>query len=196
MSPGHSFPILKETLLNRNLLFLVVGAALLREVDQTITVFLGQLQYIRAGMTVRMISAAYILVTISGLAGLFSASLTKKLKPRFFGATLFGICGFSCLILAATENSFVSVWGVLLIRVCFSLLSPLGTELQNKTIITDDRATALSINSLIMDSLAVFTNLVFGKLADLHLSAAICFGGGLCFLGMGLYWRSFGGDAL
>ncbi|MDE5951480.1 MAG: MFS transporter, partial [Acetatifactor sp.] len=88
---------------------------------------------------------------------------------------------------AFTENPVVSVFGVLLIRVCFSLMSPLGTEMQNKAITTIDRATALSMSALIMDLLAVFTNLVFGKLAEFDLSTAMCFGGFLCILGVGLY---------
>ena len=187
MSFGHSLTILKETLLNRNLLFLIAGVALLREVNQTITVFFNQLQYTKAGMSARLISGVYILMTLSGLVSVFSAPLTKKLKPRFFGTILFVVCSISCLILAFTENPFVSVFGVLLIRVCFSLMSPLGTELQNKAITTIDRATALSMSTLIMDLLAVFTNLVFGKLAEFELSAAMCFGGFLCIIGVGLY---------
>lgn len=186
---GHAFTVLKETLFNRRLLFLIAGIALLREVNQTITVFFNQLQYTKADMSVRMISGVYILMTLCGLVSVFSAFFTKKLKPGFFGAILFLACSFSCLMLAFTENPFVSVFGILLIRVCFSLLSPLGAELQNKAITTIDRATALSMSTMIMDLLAVFTNLVFGKLADFDLSTAMCFGGFLCMLGFGLYWN-------
>lgn len=186
---GHAFTVLKETLFNRRLLFLIAGIALLREVNQTITVFFNQLQYTKADMSVRMISGVYILMTLCGLVSVFSAHLTKKLKPRFFGTMLFVASAFSCLMLAFTENPFVSVFGILLIRVCFSLLSPLGAELQNKAITTIDRATALSMSTMIMDLLAVFTNLIFGKLADFDLSAAMCFGGFLCMLGVGLYWN-------
>lgn len=186
---GHAFTVLKETLFNRRLLFLIAGIALLREVNQTITVFFNQLQYTKADMSVRMISGVYILMTLCGLVSVFSAFFTKKLKPGFFGAILFLACFFSCLMLAFTENPVVSVFGILLIRVCFSLLSPLGAELQNKAITTIDRATALSMSTMIMDLLAVFTNLIFGKLADFDLSAAMCFGGFLCMLGAGLYWN-------
>ena len=184
---GHSFTILKETLFNRSLLLLIAGVGLLYEVNQTITVFFNQLQYKKAGMSAGLISGVYILMTLSGLVSVFSAPLTKKLKPRFFGAILFAVCSFACLMLAFTENPFISVLGVLLISICTSLMSPLGTELQNKAITATDRATALSMSTLIMDLLAVFTNLVFGKLAEFDLSAAMCFGGVLCILGVGLY---------
>ena len=142
-------------------------------------------------MSVRLISGVYILMTLSGLVSVFSAPLTKKLKPKFFGAMLFIVCSFSCLMLALKENPLVSVVGVLLVRICFSLMSPLETELQNKAITTIDRATALSMSTLIMDLLAVFTNLIFGKLAEFDLSAAMYFGGFLCILGASLYLSSF-----
>ncbi len=189
MSFGHSLTILKETLLNRSLLFLIAGIALLCQVEQTITVFFNQLQYTKAGISVRLISGVYILMTLSGLVSVFSASLTKKLRARFFGAMLFVVCSCSCFMLAFTENPFVSVIGVLLIRVCLSLMSPLGTELQNEAITTIDRATALSMCTLVMDLLAVITNLVFGKLAEFSLSYAMCFGGFLCIFGVILYLR-------
>lgn len=179
--------ILKETFSNRRLLLLIVAVAIFTEVNQTITVFFNQLQYTKAGMSVRLISAVYILSTLSGLLSVFSAPLTKKLKPKFFGAMLFAICGFSCFVLAFTDDPLVSVFGVLLVGICFRLMFPLGTQLINEAITTDDHATALSMGTLIADLIAFFTNLVFGKLADFNLSAAMSFGGILCLLGLGLY---------
>lgn len=184
---GHSLAVLRETISNRSLLFLIAGTALLHEVNQTITVFLNQLQYTRSGMPVRLISGAYILMMLCGLVSVLSAPLTKKLRPKFFGAALFAVCGLACLALAFTENPLLSVFGILIIRVCYSLMSPLGTRLQNEAVTTPDRATALSMGALIADVLAVFTNLVFGKLAEADLSGAMCFGAFLCVLGALLY---------
>ena len=186
-SLGHSLAVLRETLSNRSLLLLIAGVALMHEVNQTITVFLNQLQYTRSGMTAKLISGAYILVMLCGLVSMLSAPLTKKLRPKYFGGALFAVCGLACLTLAFTENPILSVFGILLIRVCYSLMSPLGTRLQNEALTTPDRATALSMGMLIADLLAVFSNLVFGKLAELDLSAAMCFGAFLCALGAGLY---------
>lgn len=186
-SVKHSLGILKETLLNRRLFLLIIAVSFFSEVNQTITVFFNQLQYTKAGMSARLISGIYIFITFSGLISVFSAPLTKKLNPRFFGALLFIICSLSCLMLACTKAPLVSIFGVFLVSVSYKLMSPLGTELQNKAITTTDRATALSMNSLIGSLLAIITNLVFGKLADLDLSAAMCFGGLLCMLGLILY---------
>ncbi len=193
-SVGHSLQILKETLFNRRLLLLIAGIALLGEVNQIITVFFNQLQYTKAGMSARLISGVYILTTLCGLVSVFSAPLTKKLKPRRMGMLLFAVCGGSCFLLALTKNPLASVLGVLLVQISCCLLGPLGTELQNQAITTADRATALSMSALLQDLLVVFTNLAFGKLADFDLSAAMCFGGLLCILGMGLYLTSLKGN--
>ena len=61
------------------------------------------------------------------------------------------------------------------------------TTLQNRQVTTGDRATALSLNALLMDLVAVFTNLVFGRAADVFLPLAMGFGFVLCFAGLVLY---------
>ena len=179
--------VLKSTLSNRRLLYLVIAVALFTEVNQTITIFFNQLQYIKAGMPVRLISAVYILSTISGLLSVLSAPLTKKLKPKKFGTMLFSVCGFSCFALAFTNAPLVSVFGVLLVGISFRLAFPLGTQLMNEAITIEDRATALSITTMMADLIAVFTNLAFGRLADFDLSLAMGFAGILSLLGMCLF---------
>ena len=52
--------ITKDILHRKELLLLLIGIALLSECHQTITVFLSQLQYVRAGMNDQMIGWAYI----------------------------------------------------------------------------------------------------------------------------------------
>lgn len=189
-SLARTLAVLKETLMNRRLLLLVCALALVGQVHQTITVFLNQLQYTRAGLPVRWIAAVSILTTVAGLAGAASEKLTKKWRPRRFGGWMFALCALACLLLAWTSDAILSVIGVQMIALCFALLSPLGAELENRAVTTTDRATALSMNTLLADGLAVFSNLAFGSLADTSLSAAMLFGCGLCVAGMVLFLRA------
>ena len=99
----------------------------------------------------------------------------------------------SCLLLGLFPLPAVSVLAVLLLRVSFSLMQPLQMDLQNKQISGRDRATALSMNAVVMESLGIFLNLIFGKLADLRLEAAMFLGAALCGFGAILYGRSFSG---
>ena len=169
------------------LLLLVLAAAFLNEAHQTITTFLNQVQYTKAGLSASAIAVVYVVMTLLGLCGGFSARLTGWLGERRTGGLLLGLAAAACLALALTQGPLVSVAAILLLRVCHSLFTPLQTTLQNRQVTTGDRATALSLNALLMDLVAVFTNLVFGRAADVFLPLAMGFGFVLCFAGLVLY---------
>lgn len=172
---------------DRRTLALVLGVALLNETHQTVTVFLNQLQYVRAGMTDREIGLAYIAVTVVGLAGGGSARVTRRLGEAGTGGLLFLGGAAACAVLGCTRSAALSVAAMLLLRVCFSLLQPLQTTLQNRRVAVGNRATALSLNALVMEGVGVTTNLGFGAAAQKNLPLAMALGAGLCALGWALF---------
>jgi len=183
--------VLKGQLGNPKVLLLLLAVGLLRESHQTITVFLSQLQYLEAGMSHGEISLAYILVNLVALAGGFSARLCRKTGTKMMGTGLLILSAVSCLVLGLFPLPVLSVLAVLLLRLCFSLMQPLQLDLQNKQITYRDRATALSMNAVVMDSLGIFLNLIFGRLAQVRLDAAMLLGAVLCAAGAVLYCLSF-----
>lgn len=189
--PQQMLPILKGQLGNPKVLLLLLAVGLLNESHQTITVFLSQLQYVEAGMNHREISLAYILTNLAALAGGYSASLCKKSGAQNLGTGLLFGAAVSCFLLGYFPLPVISVLAVILLRLTFSLMQPLHMELQNRQITGQHRATALSMNAVVMESLGIFLNLVFGKLADLRLDAAMFLGAALCAIGAVLYWFSF-----
>ena len=182
--------LLKQLARSPRLLLLVLAAAFLNEAHQTITTFLNQVQYTRAGLSASAIAVVYVVMTLLGLCGGFSARLTCWLGERRTCGLLLGLAAAACLALTLTQGPLVSVAAILLLRVCHSLFTPLQTTLQNRQVTTGDRATALSLNALLMDTVAVFTNLVFGRAADIFLPLAMGFGFALCFAGLVLYLAS------
>lgn len=179
--------LLGQLLHSPALLCLVLAAAFLNEAHQTITTFLNQLQYTRAGLSASAIAFIYLGMTLLGLVGGLSARLTDRLGERRTGTMLLALAALACLTLALTRGPVFSVAAILLLRVCHSLFTPLQTTLQNRQVRTGDRATALSLNALLMDLVAVFTNLVFGRAADFFLPLAMGFGCALCLAGLVLY---------
>lgn len=169
----------KEIFQNRSLILFLAAGALLGETHQTITVFLNQLQYEACGMTSGVIGLVYIAATLLGMAGQYSSEATHKLGlPR----ALFGFSGCAaaaCLVLAFTRSAGVSVGAILLLRVSHSLLLPLRMQIQNQSIQTQNRATALSVQTIFTDGIAVGTNLAFGQLAERTLPGAFLFGAGI-----------------
>lgn len=54
-----------------------------------------------------------------------------------------------------------------------------------------NRSTALSVNSMLLNSVAIGTNLVFGALADRTLSGAFLFGTGICIISCLIFYHLF-----
>lgn len=176
-----------ETLRNRSLLCFLLAVALLGETHQTITVFLNQLQYVRSGMTSAGIGLAYLAATALGLAGAYSARFVRRMGRKRAGLCLFAAPLCACLALAFLPLPLPSVAGILILRLCNSLFQPFQTEIQNELLQTPYRATALSLNAMFTDGVAIGTNLVYGALAQRSLCLAFCFGGALCAAGMRLF---------
>lgn len=175
---------LRRIISDKSLLLFLIGVAFLNETHQTVTVFLNQLVYVRAGIGSRAIGYLYILVTIIGMCGVFSDRLTRRMGERFMMRACYIAAVASCLLLAFTDCPVGAVGGIITLRIVFGLFSPLQTRMQNDHIITADRATALSINAVIIDSVGIGTNLVFGTLAERNLSAALSAGAFLCAIGL------------
>lgn len=100
----------------------------------------------------------------------------------------------SCLILGRTEHALPSVSGILLLRMSNTFFVPFQMELQNRQISTSDRATALSAHAMVMDGVAVVTNLAFGFLAERGLPLAFFFGMGICFVSLILFGMWYEGE--
>lgn len=182
------FSILIQTVKDRNFLFAVIGMALLAETSQTVTVFLSQLQYVKAGIDLKTMGLVYILVTLAGMAGMWSYWFTRKLGSFLFGLFLFLGGAAACLVLSSTESAVLSVGAILGLRLSASLFGPLSNQLQNQRIKVQDRATALSIYAVVLESTGVVTNILFGRAAEADLSSSMVLGAILCLTGAGLFY--------
>ena len=172
--------LLSSVLKDKRLLLMLLTIALFQECHQTITVFLNQLQYEKVGLSSSAIGIVFIAVTLVGLLGMLSHRVTKALGSKKSGLALILLGFLACLCLAITETTVFSVGAIVLLRLSYTLFEPLHMELQNRQIKSEYRATALSINSMIINSVAIGTNLLFGSLAQLNLRAAFAFGAVAC----------------
>jgi hypothetical protein len=76
---------------------------------------------------------------------------------------------------------------MVLLRISAAVFVPIQMNVQNRQIITANRATMLSVYSIVMDLVAVGTNLTFGKAADSGVNHAMLLGAGFCFAALALY---------
>ena len=171
----------------RGLLTLVLAFSLLGGVHQCVSVFFSQLQYVRCGMDDRMIGVAGILATLAALCSARSDAFTRRLGARRFGLLLIAANALSCLLLAFTRSAALSVAAILTLCAANGLFDPLAQAAQNRLITQDDRATALSVNALVSDSVCIALNLILGRAAQAQLSLAFALCAGLCLSAAALY---------
>ena len=164
------------------MLQLAVCTALFSESVHCITIYFSQLQYLRCGMSERMIGAAFIIVSAAGLCGPLSAHLSRHAGLWLLLASV--LCAG---LLALTNIAILSVVLIVLLSVLCALFMPLASALENSLITTPDRATALSLNAMIGDSLIVLLDLGLGRAADASLPFALILSALCCLLAAGLF---------
>ena len=172
---------------NKQLIIFLITVAFMTQTHQTITVFLNQIQYEKCGLSASSIGYVYIVITLVGLLGVFSDTLTRKVGMKYTGVALHIVAILSCLVLSFTSNAVFSVCGVLLLNLTNSLFQPFQAEQQNKQVLSKNRATELSIYAIIVDSICAGTSVLFGALAKVTLEAAFLFGAGLSLVGLLLF---------
>lgn len=175
---------------NRGLMLVAVSCALFAECVQVMTVFLNQLQYERCGWPVSWMGAAHVLSTAIMLLGAFSAKWTKRVGERQMGVGLMMLSAVACGMLAFTKSGFLSLGCVLTLGMCGSLLMPLGETIKNRMIGVQNRATALSVLSVLTNGIAAGMEALVGRIADISLPCAMLLCACLCASALGLFAAS------
>lgn len=176
--------LLRQTLRRRRLLIFLMGFALYREAVQMATVWLNQNQYLRCGMRASAIGWVYLGVNALTLSSALSKRLSDTLGERRLANAGFLACAAACVLLSATRSATLSVACVALTAVSGALLRPLGALIANRAVRVADRATQLSVFALLQDCAAAGGEAIFGRAADVRLSAAFL----LCAAACALAW--------
>lgn len=165
---------------SRRLLALLLGAALLGEAHQSITVFLNQVSYVQVGLDDRSIGLIYIVSASLGIFALLSSFVSRHLGPCKTMLATALLAALACIVLSFSVSALTAVGSVFVLRMVHGIFQPLQMELQNKEIKTDNRAAMLSAAALFMEGAAIMTNLCFGWLSQVALSASYMFGAAIC----------------
>ncbi len=165
---------------NPSFFLFLLGAGLLLEIRQYITVFLNQPQYVACGLSPRIIALLYILTQIAGMTGPWSYRLTKKLGIPLFSAFCFLIPASLSLILSFTSSPLCSVVCILGIQGAVSLFQPLQTELQNRQVSARHRAASLSLQAMFLEVTGAVLEPILGFLAQKDIAMAFTAGSLFC----------------
>ncbi len=162
----------KVAIKNKQIIYIVISFSLISLVVQSITVFLNQAQYIKSGIDIKYFGILLALNQIIKLSASKSYKLSKKYGKLKSIKIMYLAIGLSCIMLAFTSNIILSILSTLLISLCISLVSPMVVDIENKSITTEDRATILSIYSMISSVISAMISPVIGVCADISIDLA------------------------
>ena len=176
------------------LLFLA-ASALLIQTEQTVTVFLSQLQYLRCGAGTEAMGLLPLPVKAAAFSAAASHRLSARLGEARFASALFLAGGLSCAALLFTRSAAGSVLCLAALSAAASLFFPLGMSVQNREVPEGSgRAAVLSVYSMGIDGISACASSALGKASDAGLDAALALGAAFCGAGLVLFllWRGRG----
>ena len=180
----------KETFNNKNIIVFIISITLFSEIVQGITVYLNQNKYISCGIDVKKFGIILALSQIISLITGKSYYFKRILGERKYINILYLIILVATLILWRTTSAVVSVISVMSISLSDALFAPIVMEIENKSVTTGDRATVLSIYSVIGSVVSAVINPLIGLGADYSLRTSFLLCSMLCviaFIAMNCY---------
>ena len=159
------------------------------KIVQGITVYLNQNKYISCGIDIRNFGVILALSQIISLITGKSYYFKRILGERKYINILYLIILVATLILWRT-SAVVSVISVMSISLSDALFTPIVMEIENKSVTTGERATILSIYSVIGSVVSAAINPLIGLVADYSLGTSFLLCSMLCviaFIAMNCY---------
>ncbi|URZ02714.1 MFS transporter [Clostridium felsineum] len=164
--------VLKATIKSKDILIFLVAIGLTSEVCHSITVFLNQLQYKRAGIEVKYYGLILALVQIISIVAVKTYKLTGKFGKGKVITFIFCAILLSSISLIWVNNPIVSVILIVVIGLGQAVIIPIASEIESKSVKVSSRATVLSVYAIIIDIIAALINLIIGKAANYSIEAA------------------------
>ena len=180
---GHLAKVIND----KSLLLFLLASTLLCETTHELNTFLNQILYQRVNINIKWFGILYASMMLIGLSGLFLERFEKHFgKDKLFDACyLIGIV--SCFILFITRNKYIVIIMIALTVIIENMYIPLKHSKLNEQIEESDRATILSIYSLITNMLTIITSLAFGYYSNISIDNALLLSMIFVFTGWILY---------
>lgn len=164
---------LKCILQKRDILIFVIAIALVTEVVQSITVFLNQGIYIKSNIDVKYFGLILAAIQIIKLISIKSYKITNKIGQKTTIKLFIMVIFISSVTLIFIRNAFLAFTGIALIATSMAFIEPIFMDIKNNSIKSVDRATLLSIYSMLGSIISAVINPVIGFSANYSLEGAL-----------------------
>ncbi|MCR1950845.1 MFS transporter [Clostridium sp. DSM 100503] len=152
----------KFVISNKSMIIFIVGTSLISEVVQSITVFLNQGQYIKSGMDIKYFGVLLVAIQVMKLISVKSYKLSNILGQKKSIVFLIIVILVNSFILIIVDSPVLSFLCIALIAISMAVMEPMIIDIKNKSIISKNRATILSIYSMIGSIISASINPVIG----------------------------------
>lgn len=192
-SLGRLVDTLKVTLEDRRFLLFILGQALVDYAAWAVRVFLIQNKYISLGLTRQHIGWIDIVFSALALTAVYSATLTKKMGFRKFMVTGMGTVAVCALIIGMTENALLAILCSAAVEVSATMLGPLINDLFSKRVTVSDRATQLSVYSMVAEIFCFGISFAMSAVTTFSYTGAFVFCAGMSVTGIFLFLYCYKG---
>ncbi len=157
---------LKHVAAHKYIIIFLVGISLVKEVVQSITVFLNQQQYIKSGIDIRYFGVLLVAIQFMKLISVKSYKLSNMIG-QIKSINMLTITVFiSSSILIIISNAILSFLCVSVISIGMAIMEPMIIDIKNRSISSGNRATILSIYSMIESITSSIINPIIGFVSN------------------------------
>lgn len=171
----------------KHIILLIIGACLLTETTHTLTIFYNQLQYQRVGIDIQWYGILFMMMQFVSLLTGASGKITKYIKRDTWTSLLFILSALSCFILIFESSIVGTIIILAIMTIIESCFYPMFTIYQNESVHISNKATILSIYSMIMNFVMMGTQSIFGVAVEYSLQTFYIIGSIFSLLGFILF---------
>ena len=165
----------KSIINNKKIIIFIFGTAILSEASHGITAFLNQNQYLKSGIDIKYFGLIVVFNQLLKILGIKTYKITSKILNIDLIIIISIIIGLNSFGLVFTSNKIVSIVLISVISLAITLIEPLIIDIENKSVTTQDRATVLSIYSIIGSIVSLIVNPYIGKFAEVSIEQGFIF---------------------
>ena len=183
---------IKNAFKSKEIFIFVISMAIVSETTHSICVFLNQPKYFESGISLKYFGFLTAFMQIICIISAKSYKLSKRFGSDKVIKFLFIVITISSIALGLTKNPFIVIILIAVTEGAFALCQPLSSDIQNKSIKTNDRATLLSTYAMAGDIIASIINLSIGKIANISINLGFIACGifsGIAFIMVFVFFR-------
>lgn len=154
----------------------VIATAIIAEISYGISISLGQLHFEKIGIEIRLLGYISAFSELLAMLSCKTHVITKKFGQNKTLKVMINTMLICVLMLIFTKNIFISIIAICSISGLISMISPIVLDIKNKSI-SKNRATILSVYSMMGSVISAVINIAIGFCADIRLNYAfiVCF---------------------